>query len=152
MPVIANIYLSDADSEKCLQQITRAKSAHLRWRAYAQALLAGQEIEEGQLPLEHTECQFGRWYYGAGQALSTLPAFRAIESPHRQLHQISLDLFRLLEHGETPPFWQQLLGFKKKSDAKKTALIQQQATQLTRVSAELLKALDTLEQQLKSAG
>jgi len=68
------------------------------------------------------------------------------------LHQISLDLFRLLEHGETPPFWQQLLGLKKKSDAKKTALIQQQATQLTRVSAELLKALDTLEQQLKSAG
>ncbi len=150
MPVIANIYLNDADNEKCLQQIARAKSAHLRWRAYAQALLAGQEIEEGQLPLEHTECQFGRWYYGAGQTMATLPAFRSIESPHRQLHQISLDLFRLLKYSETPPFWQVLPGFKNKNDVKRTGLILQQATQLIDVSSELLKALDTLEQQLKS--
>lgn len=152
MPLIANIYLSEADNEKFLQQIGRARNAHLRWRAYAQALLSGHEIEEGQLPLEHTDCQFGRWYYGAGQALTTLPAFRAVESPHRQLHQICLDLFRLLKHSQTPPFWQQLPGLKNKHDAKKTALIQQQATQLTSVSTELLKALDTLEQQLRSAG
>lgn len=149
MPVIAHIDLSPAEREKFLQQIGRAKTAHLRWRAYAQALLSGHDIEEGHLPLEHDECQFGRWYYGAGQALRTLPEFRAIDAPHQQLHQVCMDLFNLLKRSETPSLWQRIIDLAGKGDRKKTAEIQSKAALLTRVSGELLRALETLERQLQ---
>jgi len=150
MPFIANINISHTDREKFLQQIGRAKTAHLRWRAYAQALLSGHDIEEGQLPLEHDECQFGRWYYGAGQALRTLPEFRAIEIPHKQLHQVCLDLFSLLKRSEKPSLWQRILDPTGKGDSKRAAEIQLKATLLTSVSGDLLRALETLERQLQA--
>lgn len=149
MPVIAHIDLSPAELEKFLQQIGRAKTAHLRWRAYAQALLSGHDIEEGHLPLEHDECQFGRWYYGAGQALHSLPEFRAIDAPHKQLHQVCMDLFNLLKRSENPSLWQRIMDPAGKGDQKKTAEIQSKAALLTSVSGELLRALETLERQLR---
>ena len=37
-------------------------------------------------------CRFGHWYYGAGDALRELPEFRAIETPHSDLHFIAHEL------------------------------------------------------------
>lgn len=42
---------------------------------------------------DHTECAFGRWYRGEGEKrFGHLPAWRAIDEPHRVFHAIGADL------------------------------------------------------------
>jgi len=48
-----------------------------------------QEIEH-----DPENCRFGRWYYGPGQKLAYLPAFVAIEIPHRKMRELGLDIIR----------------------------------------------------------
>jgi len=49
-----------------LRVIRKAKSSHIRWRAYAQALVAGLEVPADGAPVNHQSCGFGKWYYGEG--------------------------------------------------------------------------------------
>ena len=39
------------------------------------------------------DTRLGQWYFGIGQELSSRPHFKAIEEPHRRMHQIGADLF-----------------------------------------------------------
>lgn len=126
-----------------LQQIQRAKTAHLRWRAYAQALVSGYEIEEGQSPLEHTDCQFGHWYYGAGQELQHLDAFRAIEAPHQRLHATYKRIYQLVRSRHNPGWMRTIRRWFGASDAEE---LQHLMDELKACSEAMLKALETLEQ------
>ena len=58
------------NENEALQQLRKAKTAHLKWRTYAQALVGGVSVEADKTPLAHTECEFGRWYLGPGRARS----------------------------------------------------------------------------------
>ncbi|MCA6064271.1 CZB domain-containing protein [Thalassolituus marinus] len=137
-----------ADRETVLLQIRKAKTAHLRWRAYAMALSSGYAVEEGQLPLQPTECQFGCWYYGAGQELKNLPAFKAIEAPHQRLHKIYSDIFQQLFDQPEPPFWKKLLG---STTTLTTAQdVEARIDELTACSREMLENLEALEKQIAS--
>ena len=142
--------ISTAQQQSILQQLQRARSAHLRWRAYAQALVSGYDIEEGQLPLEHTDCQFGHWYYGAGQQLKELPAFRAVEEPHQQLHATYQQLYRMVLQRNDPTVLDDLLvlimpGFRQRRQND----INRQLEQLIRCSEQMLGALDALAHELR---
>lgn len=136
--------LTPAELDAALQQLRKAKSAHLRWRAYAMVLSAGYAVEEGQLPLRETECQFGCWYYGEGQLLKDLPAFKAIEAPHQELHAIYQDIFQQLFNQEEPSFWKKLLG--SKSNNPRPEELEEQLSRLTECSKAMLEELDALEQ------
>lgn len=84
-----------------LSRIRRAKSSHIRWRAYAQGLVAGVEVKEDRLPVRHTDCQFGKWYYGEGQALlGRVSIYEDIEGPHEMLHSIYEQIFQLVNQGK----------------------------------------------------
>ncbi len=68
-----------------------AKTDHLifKFRIY-RSLMAKPERPEAPLTLsDHHQCRLGRWYYeGEGrQCFSRLPEFRAIEQPHREVHE-----------------------------------------------------------------
>lgn len=140
--------ISTEEIDQILQQTRRAKTAHLRWRAYAMALTTGYSVEEGQLPMEHTDCQFGHWYYSAGPQLTALPEFQAIEEPHKQVHAIYHDIFQLLFNQPEPSFWQKLMGQKAaNSDNKKLA--EKKLEVLTEKSREMLDVLENLEKVLK---
>lgn len=42
---------------------------------------------------DHTECAFGRWYHGEGGRLfGDLPAWQAVDKPHREVHANGSDL------------------------------------------------------------
>jgi hypothetical protein len=64
-----------------LNKLRGAKSAHLRWKAHASAMVEGLPLEEGQIPIIHTDCAFGKWYYGPGQKLSSRGAYVALDAP-----------------------------------------------------------------------
>lgn len=55
------------------------------------ALNAGK----GSRVVEHTECAFGRWYFGeGGSKYGLLPAWKALDEPHRMVHNIGADLVK----------------------------------------------------------
>ncbi len=137
-----------ADRETVLLQIRKAKTAHLRWRAYAMALSSGYAVEEGQLPLKPTECQFGCWYHGAGQALKNLAEFQAIEAPHRRLHKIYSDIFQQLFDQPEPSFLKKLLGSSTSHTGAEN--IEARIEELTECSRAMLEHLEALERQIAS--
>ena len=133
-----------------LAQLRAAKSAHIKWRSYAQALVAGVPLDESQVPVIHTDCSFGKWYYGAGQHLSMMPTFRAIETPHEMLHAIYMQLFKLLFETEEPSFFQKMIGASKRSKQEKSDQIDKQLSKLVDMSRTLLEALELLEREVSA--
>ena len=65
---------------------------HLNWVKQVSAFLTDEKQGELTVQLDHTQCGFGKWYYGEGrkQAEVLLPELRegliAIEEPHIKLH------------------------------------------------------------------
>lgn len=49
-------------------------------------------VAHPDIHFEPKNTRLGDWYFGAGQALSDRPAFRAIEAPHRRMHALGQDL------------------------------------------------------------
>jgi hypothetical protein len=132
-----------------LTQLRQAKSAHIQWRAYAQALVAGIPVDKDHVPVIHTNCAFGKWYYGRGQQLSSLSAYRAIETPHEMLHQIYMKLFNLLFGEGDSSFFKRIFGSKGKLNAKGKERAEELMRNLISVSETLLEAVALLEGEVK---
>jgi hypothetical protein len=132
-----------------LTQLRQAKSAHIQWRAYAQALVAGIPVEKDHVPVIHTNCAFGKWYYGRGQQLSSLSAYRAIETPHEMLHQIYMKIFNLLFGSGESTFFKRVFGSKGKLNAKDKEQAEELMRNLLSVSETLLEAVSLLEGEVK---
>ena len=136
------------DKKDILIQLRHAKSAHIQWRSYAQALIAGIGVEQNHVPVIHTDCKFGRWYYGSGQMLSTLSSYAAIEAPHEMLHQIYMKIFKLLFGEDDRSALQKL--FKSSAKLKKEHQVEAEELmdKLVAVSHTLLEAIALLEHEV----
>ncbi len=77
-----------------INELNAAKSAHVKWHAYAQALAMGVESGVEKLPQLYTDCDFGNWYYGAGHFLNFMPEFNAIEPVHEKLHKLYMQIYQ----------------------------------------------------------
>jgi len=85
------------DKEELLGVIRRAKSSHIRWRAYAQGMVSGVPVADDRLPIKHTDCKFGQWYYGEGaQQLGDLEVFKDVEVPHEMLHAVYAQIHEIV--------------------------------------------------------
>jgi hypothetical protein len=135
------------DKRQLINHLRAAKAAHIKWRSYAQALVAGLPLGEGQVPVIHTDCAFGKWYYGPGQRLSSLPAFGAIETPHESLHAIYMDIFKLLFETEDAGFFRKLIGASKRQNQKNDR-IESLLSSLLEMSKTLLDAIELLERDM----
>ncbi len=99
---MALVKLGMNEKDHLLALIRKAKSSHIRWRAYAQGLVAGVKVQEDRLPISHTDCKFGHWYYGEGRSqLGDLNIFEDIEGPHEMLHAIYGQIFELVQNGKS---------------------------------------------------
>ena len=127
-----------------LNHIRGAKAAHLRWKAHATAMVEGLPLEEGQVPILHTDCAFGKWYYGSGQILSMMESFTSLSEPHEQLHTVYMKIFKLLFGDQDKSMLGKLFGSKAKerkniNDAKSLMNI------LSSLSSEMVEKLNQLE-------
>lgn len=134
---------------EAIEQLRAAKSAHIQWRSYAQALVAGIPLDESKVPVAHTDCRFGKWYYGSGQHLARLPAFDAIGGPHETLHQIYMRIFTCLFGEDHRSTLRKLFGSSRKHRAEKIAEAEVLLKQLVGVSETLLEALRLLEDEIR---
>ncbi len=139
------------DRKEILARLRAARAAHIKWRSYAQGLLAGMPLEEDKVPVKHTACQFGQWYYGEGQALSHLPTYQAIEGPHDTLHAIYARIVEtLFGQQPTPGLLARLFGRGKRDDALRQAKAEDLMEKLMAVSETLLVSLDLLEKEINA--
>ncbi|MBU1664993.1 MAG: CZB domain-containing protein [Gammaproteobacteria bacterium] len=117
--------------QEALGQVRHAKSAHIRWRAYVQAMVAGLEIEEQRAPVHHKDCDFGQWFYGDGfRAFGHWAIYQDVEFSHELLHEVYRLLHRVLEEG----------------DLDRAAVIMDQ---LVGLSHSLLAGLELLEEEIR---
>jgi methyl-accepting chemotaxis protein len=78
---------------------------HLKW-AQAVGAYVHDETDALNVQLDHTQCGFGKWYYGKGkkEAVALLGALaeplNAIEEPHRKLHESAVTIQELHKRGK----------------------------------------------------
>ncbi len=132
---------------KIVQELRAAKQGHVRWVRYASALIEGLEVLKDYVPVLGTECKFGQWYYGPGQALKSLPTYSRIEKPHLELHEVYLRIFKILfddsDKGGQGIF-SRLLGKKKNKDSNsaEARLLFQELEALSKIILTYLEALE----------
>ena len=103
--------LTEKQRDAAMQAITNAKKAHKTWVARADAILNGVTVEAEHNPMLPTQCAFGEWYYGAGQAFMALPDFRQIEEPHDALHTTYMKIFsHVTKEKPEPSLWGKFFG------------------------------------------
>ncbi len=66
---------------------------HLKWANDVNALMTDSDVTELNVETDHTQCAFGKWYYGEGRkeaeklAPELKPYFDEMEEPHKHLHE-----------------------------------------------------------------
>ncbi len=138
------------EKQKILEKLRAAKAAHIRWRSYAQALMAGLPVDESKVPIIHTDCDFGKWYYGQGQELSHIPTFRAIETPHESLHYLYMKLFKLLFQEERIGLFQKLIGASERINNERKQEAEKTLDDMLCVSRTLIDTIEILEREVMS--
>ena len=135
-----------------LAAIRKAKVAHIKWRSYAQALIAGVEVTDDKVPKMHTECDFGKWYYGSGKnALGHLDSFKGIEAPHEMLHAIYGKIFDALHGGERHSLVERVFSSKSSLEWKRMEIARGYIDELVNVSETLLEAINLLEDEIRQS-
>jgi hypothetical protein len=118
---------------EALSQVRHAKSAHIRWRSYVQAKVAGLDIEQECAPVHHKDCDFGQWFYGDGfKTFGHWQIYQDVEYGHELLHEVYHMLHHVLEEG----------------DRERITLIM---AQLVGISHSLLEALNLLDEEIRLA-
>ncbi|MEA2072492.1 MAG: CZB domain-containing protein [Campylobacterota bacterium] len=141
--------------ENVLEHLRSAKTAHIKWVQKAKLLINGVDVKEDSIPVDSTECNFGKWFYSEGQILNALSnnpleCMQKIESLHFALHDIYLSIFNIYFAEEKKAgFFSKLFGGKRKelSQAELT-LAQDYYGKMEGISKELLDEINRLERRL----
>jgi len=142
--------MQSVNKNEALDKLRKAKGAHIKWRAYAQALVSGVSVDEDKIPVEHTSCAFGQWYHNEGKLmLGHLTSYESIYTPHEMLHEIYKQIFHVLHSQGSGGIFKKLFSSKDSGENERLALARSYMEELVGVSETLLHALDTLEQEIR---
>ena len=136
-----------------IEHLRAAKAAHIKWVQKAKLLISGLEVEEDAIPVDSTECKFGKWFYGDGQVLNALSnnppeCMSKIENLHFKLHDTYLKIFSVY-FAKNGGFFAKMFGIKKKAvneHERKAAVTYYE--ELEAISKELIDEINRLERRL----
>jgi len=139
--------------ENIIGHLRAAKTAHIKWVQKAKILISGIEVEKDSIPVNSTECKFGQWFYGDGQALNALSnnppeCMIAIEELHTELHSIYMKIFRIYFSKPSGGFFSKLFGNKNKITKEEQEKAEEYFENLEEVSKKLLDEINRLERRL----
>ena len=141
------------EKKHILEHLRAAKSAHIKWVEKAKLLINGIEVKEDAIPVDSTECKFGKWFYGEGQLLNSFANNPAecmvkIEELHFNLHYMYMNIFNMYFNKPKKGFFAKLFG-------KRNILSQDEIEQaklyyndLEGISKNLLEEINRLERRL----
>lgn len=136
-----------------LRSIRSARRAHVIWVDRAKALVNGLEVKKEQIPLEVTECDFGKWFYCDGQILLSIfteEAVKKLDYKHKELHDIYMKIFKIYFSVKKRSLWAKLLKRKKKITANDEYNALVYLRNLEEISDELISYLNIMEKKLNS--
>ena len=142
------------EKEEVVTHLRAAKAAHIKWVQKAKLLINGLHIEEGAIPIDSTECKFGKWFYSDGQLLNSLAnnpaeAMSSIETLHFKLHDEYLQIFNVYFNREKGGFFSKLFGLKRKTvTALEAKVAKEHYDIMENISRELLDEINRLERRL----
>lgn len=141
------------DKEVVLSQLRAAKAAHISWVQRAKMLIEGVSMDEKAIPVNSTECQFGKWFYSDGQSLNTLrnnpvECMSEIEDLHFKLHDIYLQIFKIYYENDKKGFFAKLFGNKRKVSDAEQAKARDYFDEMNAVSKELVEVLNRMERRV----
>ena len=141
--------------EDVIGHLRAAKAAHIKWVQKAKLLINGVDVQEDAIPVDSTECKFGKWFYSDGQMLNSLSnnpleCMQKVETLHFQLHDNYLKIFNIyFSQDKKKGFFSKFFGSKRKelSDAE-TQLAHDHYEKMEEISKELLEEISRLERRL----
>ncbi|MBF0212321.1 MAG: CZB domain-containing protein [Magnetococcales bacterium] len=80
------------EGNKLRGELLQREVDHLNWANKVSAFISNEKSSEIGVQLDHTQCAFGKWYYGEGRkhAEALIPDLKpmlvALEEPHKNLH------------------------------------------------------------------
>jgi methyl-accepting chemotaxis protein len=83
--------------------ITQRHVDHLQWAGEVNELLTNDHVHELHVQTDHTQCGFGKWYYGIERKQAEamipqlVPILKEIEQPHLELHQSAVQIKELYQ-------------------------------------------------------
>jgi hypothetical protein len=142
------------DKTEVITTLKLAAVSHRAWLSNAQALIDGIPLDKDKVPVSATECEFGKWYYGDGQCLKSIPGFKEIEKPHDNLHQTYAEIFALLygEENKKPSFFSKLIGRAQKAAAEKKEAAKVKSLILKDHSTEVIDHMEQLQRVINAMG
>ena len=141
------------NKNETLEYLRNAKASHVAWVQKAKMLIAGFAVAEDAIPVDSTQCAFGKWFYGDGQKLNLISnnpmeCMDQVDRLHMRLHDIYINIYKIYYDVEDQSFLSRLMGKKKKitPDAKKLA--KTYFEQIEEVSNTLLQELNRMERRV----
>ena len=136
-----------------LKNIRAARRAHTQWVDKAKSLVNGIEVKKEQIPLEVTECSFGKWFYCDGQILLsffTEEAIGKLDNKHKELHDVYMKIFKIYFPEQKGSFLANLFKQKVQISAQDENTALAYLRNLEDVSKELVSFLNIIEKKLNT--
>lgn len=98
------IKVAQNEIQSVLLQLDQAIYNHAQWdRSINRTLICRLPHDlRDEAKDAHRQCRFGQWYYGAApESLGNHPGFIAIETEHKNMHQLAAKLLQLAASGES---------------------------------------------------
>lgn len=142
------------EKEHVVTHLRNAKSAHISWLQKAKLLINGVDVNEEAVPVDSTECNFGKWFYGEGQKLNALSnnppeCMQNIERLHFQLHDTYLTIFNIYFNKPKSGFFAKIFGTKKATlTPEELTLAKMNYEKMEGISHQLIDEINRLERRL----
>lgn len=136
-----------------LERLRVAKELHINWVQKAKMLISGLEIPKDAIPVNTTECQFGKWFYLDAQKLNALQnnpteCMKSIEKLHLDLHGIYMKIFIIYYKVDERGLFAKLFGIKREPSAANKALSHTYFQELEEVSDKLINEINRMEKRI----
>ncbi|UFH60502.1 CZB domain-containing protein [Sulfurovum mangrovi] len=141
------------EKSEILDQLRAAKAAHINWVQRAKLLISGFQIDEGSIPVNSTQCQFGKWFYTDAQKLNAMQnnpmeCMNTIEQLHFDLHDIYLNIYKIYYETESKGFFSKIFGKKKKITEDAKVLAKKYFQNMEEVSKKLVAEINRMERRI----
>jgi hypothetical protein len=141
------------EKEQIVEHLRAAKSAHIKWVQKAKLLINGIEVEKDAIPVDSTECKFGKWFYSDGQVLSALSnnpmeCMMSIEQLHSELHDVYMKIFLIYFSKPSGGFLSKIFGKKNKITEQDAQEAQEHFKNLEEISKKLLDEINRLDRRV----
>ncbi len=142
------------DKLDLVSNVRAAKAAHIKWVQKAKLLINGLDVQEGAIPVDSTECEFGKWFYDKGQVLNSLTnntkeEMQRIEDLHHKLHDQYLAIFNIYFNKLKTSWFCKIFGIKRRNVSEEEhKLAKKHFESMEIISKDLLEEINKLEQLL----